>query len=119
LGDNPHFDFGLGLEQRQDVVEQASVLGRRGRSDDDVAVLRRRRSGANRMTMAAAVGTFRRVKDAINQRRADQTLYQATVLRSFAGICPNLHNGNGIGTLEQPLGKRARCDPISRDFLNG
>ena len=51
LRDDLHVDAGLGLEQRQDVAEQAGILRRGGRGDDDRFVLRRR---AARRTTAAA-----------------------------------------------------------------
>ena len=40
-----HVDAGLGLEQRQDVAEQAGILRRGGRGDDDRFVLREARRG--------------------------------------------------------------------------
>src|SRR5262249_17120486 len=40
-GDDFNVDAGLGLEQRQDVAEQAGVLRRTGRSNPDGFVLRR------------------------------------------------------------------------------
>ncbi len=49
LRDHAHVDAGLLLEQRQDVAEQAGVLGRGGGGDDDGFVLRRyRRCGEQR-----------------------------------------------------------------------
>jgi colanic acid/amylovoran biosynthesis protein len=38
-----HVDAGLGLEDRQDVAEQARLLGRRRRGDGDAALLREAR----------------------------------------------------------------------------
>ena len=43
LRDHLHVDAGLGLEQRQDVAEQAGILRRGGRRHDDRFVLRERR----------------------------------------------------------------------------
>ena len=59
-----HVDAGLGLEQRQDVAEQAGVLGRGGRGDDDRFVLRERGRGEQRerrrpMTKCDGVSAWR------------------------------------------------------------
>ena len=37
-GDNPDLDPGGLGESRQDVIEQAGILGRRGRRDGDVSI---------------------------------------------------------------------------------
>ena len=57
LRDHLHVDAGLGLEQRQDVAEQAGVLGRGGRGDDDRLVLRGRggRGGKQRERRRMAI----------------------------------------------------------------
>ena len=56
--DHLHVDAGLGLEHRQDVAEQAGVLRRGGRGDDDRLVLRRARA----RTSAAASATASRMR---------------------------------------------------------
>ena len=56
-----HVDAGLRLEQRQDVAEQAGVLGRGGRGDDDRFVLRERaarRSEAGGARSRAAMSMY-------------------------------------------------------------
>ncbi len=68
-----HVDAGLGLEQRQDVAEQAGILRRGGGGDDDRFVLRqRRRCAENGKGRAENNGAFPEKWIPVFRRKCDQ-----------------------------------------------
>src|SRR5690625_4997555 len=87
LGDDPHLDAGLFFEERQDVAEEAGLLGGGGRGDGDEVLLSQRGAGEGERKAGREQEVAAAYHSSSPFKKAAAAWLRGWVKNSSAGVC--------------------------------